>query len=191
MFTPVGDVSRRQQVIELASTAKPGDLLTYDSLQQMLGCDLETVRSAVNQAKPGCQRELQKSLVAVRNEGYLVALPEQHLDIAKTHQRKGRRQTKKSLSAVEHTDYSQLSESDRTRFDIAVGVIRVLETWERRADLRYSSREKLDEFILSQSDTNDRTSSDVANLKQRLARVESLVKTAPQNRSDDVLSSDE
>lgn len=175
-FVPLGDVSRRQQVIELVADAEPGDVIPYELLEAALGLDRHSTQSVVNQAKLGLQKGHQKSLMAVRNVGYRVLAPAEHLELAQAHQAKGRRQTRKSRHAVEHTDYTKLSEAERTKFDIAVGVLRTLERWERRADLRYASKERLDEFVAMQSNKNDRTDSEVSDLQARLARVEQLLK---------------
>lgn len=175
VFVPLADVSQRQMVIDMAADVEPGEIITYEAIESLLGLDRPRAQSVVNQAKFGLQKTHQKSLVAVRGVGYRVLSPSEHLELAKVHQAKGRRQTRKSRQAVEHTDYSKLNEAERTKYDVAIGVLRTLERWERRADLRYASRERLDDFVSAQSTKNARTDSEVSDLKTRLARIEQLL----------------
>ncbi|SIJ95529.1 Uncharacterised protein [Mycobacteroides abscessus subsp. abscessus] len=175
MFESISDKSRRQTVVDLFADVEPGQVVPYDFLEAALGLDRAMTQGVVNQAKSGIQREHQKSLVAVRNVGYQVIEPQSHIRLAQDHQRKGRRQTRKALMAVENTDYDKLDEADRLRFDVAVGVIKTLVQWERRADLRYASREKLDAFVAKQDSRNERTDNEVSELRDRLSRVESLL----------------
>lgn len=175
MFESMSDKSRRQTVVDLFETVQPGEVVPYNVLEDVLGLDRPTTQSVVNQAKTGIQRTHQKSLVAVRNVGYQVIQPGSHLRLAQHHQKKGRKQTRRALMAVENTDYDQLDETQRLRFDVAVSVIKTLVQWEKRADLRFASREKLDEFVSQQDSRNQRTDSEVSELRNRLARVESLL----------------
>lgn len=175
MFATVGEVSRRRMVVDLVADTPAGDVVPYDVLEIALGVDRRTVQTVVNQAKPSLQKTCQKSLVAIRNVGYRVLLPGEHLELAKTHQKRGRRQTRKAKSAVKNTDFAQLSDIERVKYDIAVATISALERFEKRADLRYASRERVESFIKQQVGHNDRTEGEVSDLRDRLARLESLM----------------
>lgn len=172
-FTPKGAVSQRQTVLDLVADTPHGEVVPYEALEIALNADRRAVLCAVNQAKPSMQKLFCKSVVAVRGIGYRVLHPGEHLELAKTHQKRGRRQTKRAKSAVANTDRSMLSELERVKYDIAVQTVSALERFERRADLRYASRERLDSFIRNQSDVNSRTAGEVVDLKDRLARLES------------------
>lgn len=175
-FEPINEVSRRQAVVDMLSAIPSGEVVPYDALEIALGLDRHAVQSVVNQAKPSLQKIGQKSLVAVRNIGYRVLSPGEHIDLARDHQKKGRRQTRKAKSAVAHTDYAKLSDIERAQYDIALATISALERFERRADLRYASKERVDAFIREQGGHNDRTTSEVSDLKSRLGRLEDLVR---------------
>lgn len=182
MFKPKGAVSQRQMIVDLVADTPHGELVPYQALEIALSADRRTVLSAVNQAKASIQKQCQKSLVAVRNEGYRVLNPNETMELAKVHQKRGRRQTRKAKSAIVNTDYAQLTDLERVKYDIAVQTVSALERFETRADLRYASREKLDSFIEGQRDLNDRTGKrvdrtegEVTDLKSRLARLESLI----------------
>jgi hypothetical protein len=179
MFETKGAVSRRQIVLNLIEETPHGELIPYEALEIALGADRRTVLAAVNQAKTSAQKQFSKSIVAVRNAGYQVLKPGEELELAKAHQKRGRRQTRKAKSAVVNTDYAQLSDLERVKYDIAVQTVSALERFERRADLRYASRERLDSFIESQKSHNsktgerqDRTDGEVIDLKNRLVALE-------------------
>ncbi|AEK09417.1 hypothetical protein LITTLEE_33 [Mycobacterium phage LittleE] len=182
MFEPKGTVSRRQMVLDVIEETPYGEIVPYEALEIALGVDRQGVLVAVNQAKSSAQKEFKKSLVAVRNVGYRVLNPGEELELAKVHQRRGRRQTKKAKSAVVNADYAKLTDLERVKYDIAVQTVAALERFERRADLRYASRERLDSFIKEQSTLNsktgeriNKTDNEVSELKSRLARLEFLM----------------
>jgi hypothetical protein len=164
--------------LEALAELPPGAVMLYGELESLLGLDRMGMQAVVNQAKSSLQKTHKRSVVAVRNVGYRVLAAAEHLDLAKVHQRKGRRQTRRSKSAVVNTDYNELSESERLRFDIAVDTIRALQAFERRADLRYASRERVESFIAHQSAKNERTESEVLDMQERLARLEAKLAVA-------------
>lgn len=174
-FSPIGEKSRRVQVIEAAAKLEFDEVLTYEHLQDLLSADRPTVQAAVHAAIPGLQTGHKKTLEAVRNVGYRVVRPNEHLRIATKHQKKGRRSTRRGKLAVVNTDYSELTEEERAKADTARQIFDAMEAFERRADLRYASKEKVDQFIAGQSQTNLRTVEEVDGVKERLARLEQLV----------------
>lgn len=176
-FATVGEVSRRAQVVALVDATPHGELIPYEAIEMALGLDRPSAQAVVNQAKTSIGRDLQKALSAVTNVGYRVLQPSEHLNLAKKHQRKGRRQTRKAHGAVRFTDFTQLSADERDKFDLANATLAALERFEKRADLRYASREKVDAFIAEQSGRNERTAGEVQSMNDRLARLEKLIKT--------------
>jgi len=174
-FAPLDDVSRRVKVLDLIDATEPGEVIRYPELEFLLMVDRRTVQSVVNQAKPSAQKQLKKSLVAIRNVGYRVLLPGEHIELAKTHQKRGRRQTRKASSAVVNTDFARLSDVERVKYDLAQATLSALQRFERRADLRYASQERVNEFVQKQGQHNERTASEVTEIKDRLAKLEELL----------------
>lgn len=176
MFKTIGEKSRRLQVIEKVADMQPDQVISYETLESMLSVDRLTAQSVVNSALPGLQREHKKTLVAVRGVGYRVLQANEHLGLATRHQRKGRRAVRRGKLVVVHTDYGQLTEAEKVKADTARQIFAAQEAFERRADLRYASKEKLDQFIAGQSSTNERTVEQVEQVKARLRELEKLVK---------------
>ena len=175
-FETIGETSRREQVVEYVGRKPAGEVVPYSELSDLLGgLERSRVQGVVNDAKKALQKVYKKSVTAVPGVGYRVLMPSEHLALARTHQQKGRRQTTRSKSAVVNTDYSQLTELERVRFDIANATLAALEQFERRADLRYASRERVESFINSQSSKNAKTDDEVSAVKERLARLEVLL----------------
>ena len=85
MFETVGAKSRRLMLIDLVSATEPGTLIRYEELGDLFGLDSRAdIQGAVNGAKRSVEANTKKSLVAVKNEGYRVALPDEHHSLAVT-----------------------------------------------------------------------------------------------------------
>lgn len=174
MFETVGAKSRRELLVEAVEESSYGDVLPYEALGQLFGLtDRTRIQGAVNGAKRSVEVNCSKTLVAIPNEGYRVADPTEHYVIATHHQRKGSRQTKKALSKVQHVDTTGMCQEDRDKLVTAQTMLSAFQAFERRADLRYANRQKMDEFIAEQDKKNKRSESELSSMQDRIARLES------------------
>lgn len=176
MFEAKGAKSRRQMLVDAVTECAYGELLPYPELGELFGLSArKDIQSAVNGAKRSIEVNCSKTLVAVPNEGYRVADPAEHYKIATVHQRKGRRQSAKALSKVRHVDVSGLSQEDRDKLINAQTLISTLQQFERRADLRYANRKRVESFIADQDRKNKRSDDQLSEMMSRLERLESKI----------------
>lgn len=129
-FTPKGDRSMRVIVAELVANTDPGDLITYQTLADALDLDekeqRDQIRQAVAAARPTVLRDHKKALVAIRGEGYRVALAREFAGLAQGHRRNADRQMSKALDIVNHVDEKQLSPAELQRHRAVATVITTL-----------------------------------------------------------------
>jgi hypothetical protein len=168
-FKPLGDKSRRANVIDIIGSADYDTTVRYDELESVLDADRSTVQAAVNAAKPGLERQFRRAVVAVPNIGYRVVRPSEHHDLAVIHQRKSLRSLRRSLSKVNHVDATQLTDGERAAVTLAATGIAMQLDYMRRNDIRANRHEGM---IAATQQVVDRTADDVAELKARLAKLE-------------------
>lgn len=144
-FSPKGSRALRVIVAEMTASADFGTVLTFAELAEALGMNDDEagraqVRQAVSAARPLVLQDHGRALVAVRGEGYRVALPGEMAGIAQDHRRRADRQISKALAVVDHADMTAATEEERRRFQ-AVGIVirnlhsRMTSAEQRLADL--------------------------------------------------------
>ena len=168
-FQPIGEKSRRATIIEYLAPLPYGTTVEYGALENELGIDRAAVQSAVNDAKPGLEREHRKSVVAVPNVGYRIVQPNEHHGLAIVHQRKSLRALRRSLSKVNHVDASRLTEGERAAVTLAATGIAMQLDYMRRNDIRAKRHE---DMIAATQQQSTRTADEVADLKARLSKLE-------------------
>lgn len=173
MFEKKGEKSHRELLIEAVDAATPDTILTYESLASLLNVDSRAgVQGAVNGAKRSVEVNTSKALVAVKNIGYRIVRPDEHVALAVLHQKKSRRQVKRAKSKVDHIDLSALSQDQRTAVIAAGMVLAAQQDFERRADLRYAKKEELRAFMSEASSRQERSESELDEMKDRMKRLE-------------------
>jgi hypothetical protein len=129
-FQPKGDRSMRVIVAELVANTTPGDLITYETLAEALDLDekeqRDQIRQAVSAARQTVLRDYNKALVAIRGEGYRVALAREFAGLAQGHRQKADRQMTKALDIVKHVDENQLSPAELQRHRAVATIITTL-----------------------------------------------------------------
>lgn len=129
-FAPKGDRAQRVIVVELAIQAKPGDLITYDTMAGALGLDparhRERIRQAVTAARPLLLMDHRRALVADPGQGYRVAYAREHAGIAQVHRRKADRQIQKALDPLVHVNETEMTASELQRHRATLAAIRIL-----------------------------------------------------------------
>jgi hypothetical protein len=128
-FQPKGDRSHRSIIVDLASRADLGALLTYQEMSQALGLPWRAedtrpvVRSAVTSARPALIRDHGRVLIAQRGEGYRVGKPGELEGVAMGHRDRSERQLMKALAVVTHGDTKSMSDAEYQRFQAAKLII--------------------------------------------------------------------
>lgn len=173
MFEQRGEKSQRVMVLEVLSSVPYGETVPYERLSEVMGgADVQTVQAAVNRAKRALEAEHDRAVEAVRGVGYRVVEPREQQRLALAHQRKSRRSLVRARSKVAHVDLSALTEGERAAFTLAATALAAQLDFARRADLRYASKAKVDEFMSEQSRKSERTDAELDEVKARMERLE-------------------
>lgn len=175
LFQPLGDVSRRQMVVDFFGDQPEGTVIAYETLEELLGVDRATCRSAVNAAKPGLERHHFKSVVAVRGVGYRIVHANEHLAVARVHQKKSLRQLGRAKSPLDFVDLSKLTEGERAAIVLGVTSIGMQMEYARRFDIRQT---RLEAAQARTATVVQRSEEEIAELKLRLARLEATDEAA-------------
>lgn len=129
-FSPRGDRSLRIIVAELVAQATPGTLLTYKTLGEALGIDPDNrrdqIRQAISAARPLMLSDYKRTVVALRGQGYRVALANEFAGIAQGHRQKADRQMTKALAVVTNVNESELSPDELQRHRAVAVIIKNL-----------------------------------------------------------------
>ena len=173
MFTPINEVSRRQQLVDLIADAHPGTVIGYDELGELFGIeDRNAIQRAVNGAKSSVEKNTKRALEAVPNKGYRVVDASEHYGLAIHHQRKGRKQLRRAMSKVNNVELGELTQDQRTVVIAARVALAAQADFERRADLKYANRQETERHMKEQSEKVDRSESEVKALMDRIERLE-------------------
>ena len=143
-FHPKGDRSLRVIVAEMIAKRSPGDLVTYAEFARELRIpedDRSQIRQAISSARPTVLRDYNLALVAVRNEGYRVALPGEYAGIAQSHRRRSDRQIGKALAIIEYAPVSRMSSDELERYRAVAITIRNLHSRVTSAENRLADLE--------------------------------------------------
>lgn len=179
-FIPIGEKSRRQLVVELIAPLNADDVVTFDQIAEEIGLtwpkDKELIRSTVHTARAALANDHHKALAAVRNVGYRVIRPEEHIQVAAQLQRKSGRTLALARTTVDSVDLAGLTEDGRKLAMAASAVLAWQQEQIRRLDLRQkgiekvlgSVTEKVDEVTAATTEHRGR----LAELEARLAALE-------------------
>lgn len=117
LFQPTGTEALWQPLYNAAAQAEYGDVLTFADIEQIVGRDIRADRYPVREAMRHLERDAHRTLTAVRGVGYRVANPAEHLTLAKQHQKRARRQTKRALAKTSSADRAGLTGDERHQLD--------------------------------------------------------------------------
>ena len=175
-FEPIGEVARWRVLAEKFRDAPRGMMVDYEELGDALGLhpvdDRPAIRAAVQAAAKHLSREYNRSLQAVRNFGYRVVLPEEHLDLARVQQRKSRKALVRAQGHVEHVDLSALDEVQRGLVMAAATALAWQQAQIRRLDLRQKDLETVVRSVQTETQrTQEETAARLADLEARIKEL--------------------
>lgn len=119
-FQPKGDVAEWRMVYDHARTLQPGDLITYTELAAILGrdeVDPDKMRGPVRRAKKELRKRDRRTFVCVHTEGYRIAHPTEHADLAQLHGRKADRQIDEAIAESGAADRNLLTPEQAAQID--------------------------------------------------------------------------
>jgi phage shock protein A len=176
-FEPVGDRARWRVLYELLVPLQVGGVLTYDEMATALGLDPRTDRRTVQLAMRRAAQELlevhKRAVDVIPNEGYRIVEPEQHLSLARRHQRKAGNALVRGQSKVVNVDYNRIDPETRKAFEIVAGVFAAQIDFNRRMDVRQDKLEAALAAVTRKTEAQaERTDEEIAELRARLKWLE-------------------
>lgn len=173
LFEPIGEVARWQVLYELLCATKTGDVLTYEDMAKALDLDpfkdRHAIQMAMRQAAMKHEQADKRAVDAIPNHGYRVVEPEEHLNLAKRHQRKAGKSIVRSKSKVDNVDFNELDTTARTAFELVGRVLGMQHEMMRRLDIRQGRLEEAHDAVVRDA---DRTKADVSGHEERLRWLE-------------------
>lgn len=176
-FQPIGAQARWKTVYELLQQTPVDGLLTYERIAEALDLDPENDRSLIHQTVSRAAREFEEidkhAIDSVRGKGYRVVAPKEHMRLALRQQKRSRRSLERGHSKVVNVDLAGMEPEIRKAFEILASGFALQADFNRRIESRQA---RLDRALREISDTQDtdrkRTEEEVAELRERLARLE-------------------
>lgn len=176
-FEPLGPTARWRIVYGMFQAADVGYVITYQAIADALELDPEAdrhaIQMAVRRAAKSFLREDDHAIESVRNVGYRVVQPEEHLRIAQQQQRKSRKALVRGHDTAVHVDLNGMEPSVRKAFEVTARAFSTLLEYNRRLDTK---QKHLEEALSSVSVQVDRSKEDITELRARLERLEAKAK---------------
>lgn len=172
LFEPIGEKSRKDLALELFAQYYPGDLIAYSDLSEAVGTSNRTaVQAAVRDASKSFLKSCGHALEAVRGEGYRIVEPDGHARLSDKRRERSSRELSKAYDIVAYADESEMTPDARRMTEGLRAVVSAQMDFNRRMDARLRSAEKATEAVVVKT---DRTEAEVAELRARLERLESV-----------------
>lgn len=172
-FRPLGAQARWRSAYDRFLAAAPGDLITYVELAELMDVPLSrlsVIQQAVRHATARLERDDHRTVETVTGQGYCVAGVEGHLRGGVAHSRKANRSLARGLSKVVSCDLNTVDDPEiRRRFELVGSYIAAQVEFNHRAwDKLERHEEAMDLLRVAAA----RTKVDVADIQERLARLE-------------------
>jgi hypothetical protein len=172
-FEPAGETARWRILYDLLSERTIGDVLTYDDMAAALDLDSvkdrHTIQVSMRRAAKELEEEDKHAVEAVINVGYRIVEPEEHLRLARGQQKRSSRALVRGHSKVVNVDLSNVDPEVRQAFQVVASAFAMQMEFNRRTDIR---QKRLEESLDSVREKSTRTEEEVAELRERLERLE-------------------
>lgn len=173
-FEPIGDLPRWRLLYELLSAAEVDEVVPYKELAESLDAEDDPagrrlVQAAISRAARELLHTHRHAIEVVRNTGYRVVKPVEHLDLAHKRTRRAQVNLVKGAEVVSHVDLNGLTEDVRHSFEVVGQVFAFQMSHMRHLDLR---QRDLDERLAGVQSTVRQTAQDQKSLNERVAWLE-------------------
>lgn len=172
-FEPIGKEARWRTIYGLLKKRGVGDTVTYETMADALDLDpvrdRNTIQAAVRRAAREYEETDKHALTPVPNVGYRVVAAQEHLTLARKQQRKSARALANGHSKVVNVDFTGMDPQVRKAFEVTGQAFALQMDFNRRFDVR---QRRLESVVQETSTRTDRNEAEIAELKERLARLE-------------------
>lgn len=168
-FEPKDEVPVWRTLYELLQAAPVDSVVPYDAMMAITGRDKSAVQSAVRRAAKELLVSDQRAIEAVPNQGYRIVTPDEHLTLARRHQRKSSRSLARGHGVTTHVDMSDMSVEVRRSFEAVARAFSMQMEFNRRLDVRQT---ELEDQIATMHPKVERNETELAALRARLENLE-------------------
>jgi hypothetical protein len=176
-FQPIGPQARWRVIYEQLRKTGTGGVITYAQLGKALSLDPDKerhiIQMAMRRAADELEREDNHTVAAVPNEGYRVVEPQEHLTLARRHQKKAGRALARGHSKVSYVDLRGVDPEVRRALEMTAQAFALQLDFNRRFAVRQSELERTVKAVTeAQVGDRRRSAEDVAALRERIERLE-------------------
>ena len=172
-FEPAGETARWRVIYDILAVTPVDNVLTYEAMATALDLDPASDRHVMQVAMLRSARELahvdKRAVEAVKNVGYRVVEPEEHLRLAKGQQRKSSLALLRGDDLVKNVDLSECDPEIRHAFQVIRSAFAMQQEFNSRTDIR---QKKLEEALDTVREKSTRTEDEVAAILARLEKLE-------------------
>lgn len=116
-FTPKGDRPEWQMIYDLLEDIEPGEVITYETLTDVLGRDFMPNRSPFYRARRHLGEQRQRWMEAIPNVGYRCIKAPEHIGQAARRREFGKRRILDAVRINRATDLTRLTSEELARHD--------------------------------------------------------------------------
>lgn len=172
-FKPAGERARWLDIYDLLRPAATNQIVTFDEMGEVLGLDPDKDRPSIRGALYRAAKELEtvdkRAVAPVPNQGYRVVEPQEHLGLARRHQKRSSRSLTRGHSKAVNVDLSKIDPETRKALDVVANVIAIQQDFARRAEAKLTSHDKA---IRSLVEARERSDQEREDFRLRLERLE-------------------
>lgn len=172
-FEPAGETARWRILYNLLAQVEVDSIVSYETMAEALDLDprrdRHTMQVAIRRAAIELEKVDKHAVEAVKNVGYRVVEPEEHLRLAKYQQRRSSRALVRGHSKVVNVDLSNVDPEVRQAFEVVAAAFAMQMDFNRRTDIR---QKRLEQALDAVHKKSTRTDEEIAELRARLKRLE-------------------
>jgi hypothetical protein len=170
MFDTIADKPRWALALDVFRDHHVGDVVAYADIAAVLDKDdRATIQSAAREAGKRLLIEDGHAIEAVPNKGYRIVAPDEHIRLARGHEKRSRKALVRGHATVQNVDLNGLSEeSKRVVLATAAGFSRVL-------DMMRQTNKNVARVARAQEALELRVDEGLSENAERLARLEAQV----------------
>lgn len=173
-FQPTADKARWRIIYDLLTPLGVGEVLTYQQMADALQMPVEdrhTIQMAMRRAAREFEVTHKHAVKSEANVGYRVVQAVEHIDLARSHQKRAGRQLQRGHSKVVNVDLNAIEPETRKAVQLLAQAFSMQMEMSRRLSTR---QENLEKAVNSMTQRQERSDDELAELKERMARIEAM-----------------
>lgn len=176
-FEPIGEQARWRTVYELLTAIPVNGIITYGELGEALGLHSDHDRNVIQQAVRRAAKEHEeldkRALDVIPNKGYRVVEPPEHLGLARRYQKRSSRALARGHSKAVNVDFNGVEPQVRKALEMLGHAFVLQMDFNSRFEGKQARLEQtIRDIADSQEQDRKRTAEEVAELRERLRRLE-------------------